>query len=580
MDPITLEVISSSLLAYADEMNNNFWRTSYSFMNYEMRDFAVWIVDPSGKIIIQSKFTHPAFTADLGFVVKAAVDKIGDEGIDEEDIILSNDPNSQGQHLNNVVVFTPLFVNGKIFAFPCLRAHWHDVGGGFIESGSTSSTEIFQEGIQLNAIKVYRKNLPNRDILRIIEQNTRFPDLVLGDLNAQIAACKLGLRRLAELLKKFGQEQVREAIQKTWDMSEETARKGVRSIPSGEYRAEAFLDNDGAEFDRPVKVSARVEVSGDRMIIDFSDMSDQVKGSINSGFFGGATNAARIAFKCLTTPLLPSNEGCFRPLEVVCPQGKLLNARSPAAMGDWSVPFPTVIDTILKALAGAVPDRIPAATRGDPRGIGFSGFDPVKRKYFSIHVPPIGGHGARPLRDGPAPRCAIQQGDEHMVPVEVSEIKSPIVFEKFELCPDSGGAGKFRGGMGVDGVVHLLTDGFLRNKMIRSLCPPWGFQGGGNGTANRAFVLQPDGTTEKVPRVENYPLPAGRRVRLLTGGGGGYGDPLERPPEVVRMDVKNGYISLESAERDYGVFFHSSDLEVDEKATVRFRNERRKERNK
>ena len=580
MDPITLEVISSSLLAYADEMNNNFWRTSYSFMNYEMRDFAVGIIDHAGRIIIQSRFTHPAFTADLGFIVKAALEEIGEEGIDEGDIILTNDPVSQGQHLNNVVVFTPLFMDGKVFGFPCLRAHWHDVGGGFIESASTNTTEIFQEGIQLNAVKVFRKNVPNNDVLRIIKHNTRFPDLVLGDLNAQIAACKLGLRRMTELLKKYGPEQVEEAIQRTWEMSEQAARKAIRTIPPGEYRAEAFLDNDGVEYEKPVYIRVRVEISGDKMVVDFSDMNDQVRGSINSGFFGGATNAARIAFKCLTTPLLPSNEGCFRPIEVICPPGKLLNAKPPAAMGDWAVPFPTVIDTILWALSSAIPERIPAATRGDPRGIGFTGFNSDTRKFFSIHVPPIGGHGARPYRDGPAPRCAIQQGDEHMVPVEVSEIKTPIIFEKLGLRQDSGGAGRFRGGMGIEAIAYLLTDGLLRNKMIRSRCLPWGVHGGKEGSANIAYVINSDGTTEQVPRVESYPLPASRRVHLLTGGGGGYGDPLERPLEIVKMDVQNGYISLASAERDYGVVLRSSDLEIDEKATHRVRSERRKEKQK
>lgn len=578
MDPITLEVISSSLLAYADEMNNNFWRTSYSFMNYEMRDFAVGIIDHAGKIIIQSKFTHPAFTADLGFIVKAALEEIGDEGIDEGDIVLSNDPVSQGQHLNNVVVFTPLIVDGEIFGFPCIRAHWQDIGGGFIESGATNTTEIFQEGIQLNAVKVYRKNIPNKDVLRIIKYNTRFPELVLGDLNAQIAVCKLGLRRMAELVRKYGREQVREAIQTTWDMSEQMARKAVRTIPSGQYRAESFLDNDGVDFDKPVQIRVRAEVSDDQMLVDFSEINDQVRGSINSGFFGGATNAARIAFKCLTTPHLPSNEGCFRPLKVICPSGKLLNARPPAAMGDWSVPFPTIIDTILRALSSAIPERIPAATRGDARGIGFTGFNTVKRKYFSVHVPPIGGHGARPTHDGPAPRCAIQQGDEHMVPVEVNETKCPIIFEKLELCQDSAGVGKFRGGMGVDVVAYLLTDGLLRNKMIRSLCLPWGVQGGKAGTGNRAFVMMPDKGMENVPRVDNHPLSAGQRVRLLTGGGGGYGDPLERPADLVKKDVQNGYVSLKSAERDYGVVLHPSSLEVVEDATRRLRSELRKEK--
>ncbi len=577
MDPISREVISSSLLAYADEMTNNFWRTSYSPMNYEVRDYAVGFIDHRGGIITQSRFTHPAFTADLGFVVNAAIDEIGNEGIDDQDVIMSNDPVSQGQHLNNIVVFMPLFLDGELFGFPCVRAHWQDVGGRTIESGATNSTEIFQEGIQFNAIKVHRKGVPNNDVLRMIKHNTRFPDMAIGDLNAQIAACKLGLRRLSELVKRFGRDQVREAIHETWAMSERAARMALNTIPKGEYRAEAFLDDDGVDFNKPVYIKVRVQISDDRMVVDFTETNDQVRGALNSGYFGGASNAARIAFKCLTTPHLPSNEGCFRALEVICPLGKLLNARHPAALGDWSVPFPTVIDTILKALSDAVPDRIPAATRGDPRGVSVAGFDPMKRRFFSVHVPHPGGHGARPMRDGPAPRCAIQQGDEHIIPVEVNETKRPIVIDELHLRQDSGGPGKFRGGLGVEVVFSLVTDGHLGNKMIRSRCLPWGIHGGKPGYGNLVYVIGPDHQEELIGRVSDYPLSARRKVRMLTGGGGGYGDPLERDPEKVMEDVEDGYISLSSAEKDYGVVLDSSGR-VDKVETERLRSRIRKER--
>ena len=572
LDPITREVINSSLLAYADEMTNNFWRTSYSYMNYEMRDYAVGLVDPNGAIITQSRQTHPAFTADLGFVVSAAIRELGNEGIEEGDVIVSNDPVAQGQHLNNVVVFAPLILDGEPFAYSCIRAHWQDVGGGAIGSGATNSTEIYQEGIQLNAIKVHHKSVPDRNVLRIIRDNSRFPDLVLGDLNAQISACAIGLRRMRELVTKYGRAEIEQAIHEGWDMSEHAARKALQTIPVGVYRAESFLDDDGVDFGTPIRIAVRVEVRTDRMVIDFSDINEQVKGSLNSGYFGGAMNVARIAFKCLTTPHLPSNEGCFRPLEVICPPGKLLSALPPAALGDWAVPFPTVLDTIFHALADAIPDRIPAATRGDARGIVVVGMNQAKRKFFSLHLPHIGGHGGRPAADAPAPRCAIQQGDMYGVPVEVNESKSPVVIEKYELRQDSGGAGKFRGGLGTETIAHLRVDAMVQNKMIRSRCLPWGLRGGKTGAGNESQVLDPDGSVEQVPRTDRHPLPAGHRIRMLTGGGGGYGQPFERDPELVRLDVLSGVVSLQAAAHDYGVVIDPATLEIDAETTRRKRH--------
>lgn len=567
LDPITREVINASLLAYADELTNNFWRTSYSYMNYEMRDYAAGLVDPQGHLIAQSRLTHPAFTADLGFVVKAAIDELGDDVIEEGDVIISNDAESQGQHLNNVVVFIPFMLDGKPFAYSCLRAHWQDVGGGTIGSGATNSTEIFQEGIQLNAIKVHRRSRPDRNILRIIKHNTRFPEIVLGDLNAQIAACKIGVRRMGELVARYGRESVEQAITEGWDMAERAVRNVLAAIPEGVYRAESFLDDDGVEFDKPVAIVARIEVRSDRMIVDFSDTSNQVKGSLNSGFFGGAMNVARIAFKCLTAPHLPANEGCFRPLEVVCPPGKLLHAVSPAALGDWAVPFATVLDTVFRALSSAIPDRIPAATRGDARGVVLAGFNEQNRKFFTVHFPHFGGHGARSFRDAPAPRCAIQQGNMYTVPVEVNESKYPLIIERYEMRTDSGGVGKHRGGLGTETVGYMHIDATVQNKMIRSRCLPWGLHGGGDAMGNEAYVIRPDGSRERVPRTDRFELPAGHRVVMLTGGGGGYGPAIDRDPELVLQDVLSGFVSLVSARNDYRVVIDPATMTVDHEST-------------
>jgi N-methylhydantoinase B len=564
MDPITLEVISSSLTAFADEMTTSFWKSSYSYFNYEIRDFAVGFIDRKGRIITQSRYTHPAFTGDLGFVVKGAVDTLGEDVIEDGDVIATNDPVIQGQHLNNVVVFTPIFWEGRLFGYACVRAHLHDVGGSTIGSGSPSTTEIFQEGLQIRAARIYRKGKPNPDVLNLIEANSRLPEMVMGDLNAQMAACRLGHRRISELLSRFDFDVIEEAIAAYWDMTEAAARAAMANTKPGIYTADSFLDNDGVG-NEPVNIRVRVEMFTDRMVIDFSDVADQVKGSINSGYYGGATNVGRIAFKCLTTPHLPSNEGCFRPLEIICPEGKILNARRPAAMYEWSVIFPTVIDTILKAVAEGAPGRVPAATRGDPRGVGIGGFDLKTRKYFSIHIPHPGGHGARPNHDAPAPKCSIQQGNEHSMPVEINEAKYPVVFDRLALRTDSAGAGRFRGGFGTDVVVHMSLDSVARSNMIRSICKPWGIYGGKDAAGNEAYLVTPDGEQRMSRRVD-YDIPAGQTVRILTGGGGGYGDPLERSVEAVADDVIDGYITQQAAERDYGVVV-SSDGVVDEEAT-------------
>ncbi len=570
MDAISREIIRSSLLAYADEMTKNFWRSSYGYMNYEVRDFAVGFVDPEGRIIVQSRFTHPAFTADLGFIVKAALAE--QDEIHQGDVLLSNDPHSQGQHLNNVVVFTPIYCAQELIAFACVRAHWQDIGGMTVGSTGTRSTDIFQEGIQLRSIKVYDRGKPDKQLLRIIQDNSRFPDITLGDFHAQVAACKLGEKRFGDLLSRWGgSDKVLFAIREGWDMSERAARTSLKEIARGTYAAEAFLDNDGVELNRPVKIAVSVRVHDDRMTIDFSDMADQVKGPLNSGYFGGALNVARIAFKCLTTPRLPSDEGCFRPLEVICPEGKLLNARPPAALAHWSVPFPTILDTIFKALSGAVPGRVPAATRGDARGVGVSGFDEAKRRFFHMSAPHIGGHGARPAADGPAPRCAIQQGDEYVIPMEVTETKSPILIESMRLRKDSGGPGKFRGGLGTETVFTLEIDGRLRNTMIRSGCLPWGILGGKEGAPNEAFLIKADGSEERLPRATDLSAPKGSRVKVLTGGGGGYGDPLERDPATVLRDVVNGYVSPEAAAKLYGVRIDPETFKIDEPATTQLR---------
>ena len=552
VNPITLEVIRNALVAYADEMATVLRKTAYNMMIYEVQDYCVGLVDVNGGIIAQNSGGLPIFLADLGVAVKDGVDRYGLDGLEPGDVLITNHPYVCGQHLNNVVIYTPFFLDGELVALPAVRAHWIDIGGSRIGFGSVETTEIFQEGLQMRSLKLYKAGVEQEGIFQILRDNIRFPESSFGDLRAQIAACKLGERRLAELFGRYGKETVQKAIEIIWDQSEELCRKEVELIPDGAYEAESFLDNDGVETEKRVPIRVRVVVQGSNFTIDYTEISDQVRGPINSGLSGGMA-AARVAFKCVTSAKLPVNEGCFRPLRVILPEGKLVNARPPAALGQWSIPLPTVIDTILKALAPAIPHKIPAAHKGDMGGYAFHGIDPRNgRRYVCLNIFG-GGWGGRPFEDGESGSVSVCQGDVKNIPVEMQELYYPLFIEKFSLREDSGGPGKFRGGMGVEMVVRTLGEAKVNINTERTLCPPWGILGGLPGSVNGALIQRAGNAEPKrVYKITNCPLAPGDQVIFETAGGGGYGPPRERSPEKLRQDLERGYVSPEAARRDYG----------------------------
>jgi N-methylhydantoinase B len=369
-------------------------------------------------------------------------------------------------------------------------------------------------------------------------------------MRAQIASCQLGARRYAELIARYGRETVEACIAKVWDQAEAAARAVVEKIPDGDYEAESFLDNDGRTLDKPLRIKVKVIIDGSRMVIDFSEMNDQVPGPTNSGFSGGLA-AARIAYKCLTQPHAPVNEGCFRPLELILPEGKLLNARAPAALGLWSIPLPTVIDTILKALAPALPDRIPAAHKGDMGGCSIGGFRADGRRFLLMNIFG-GGWGGRPHEDGESASVSICQGDVRSAPVELQEIQYPFLIERFALRTDSGGAGRHRGGLGVELTYRALQKAVTNVNCERTKDPPWGLNGGRPGAVNEAVLTRRDGGEQKLLKATGVPMEPGDRLTFRTAGGGGWGDPSARDPLAIADDLAKGYISSEAARRDYG----------------------------
>jgi N-methylhydantoinase B len=549
VDPITLEVIRHGLVSITDQIDANITRTAFSPYIYEYKDFAVGLAGPDGELIAQSTGGMPVFVADsVGMAVRDGLSVYTTERLHWGDVVLCNHAAVQGQHLNNTVMYTPIYAGPqkKILAgFFAINMHWIDIGGI-----TPRSTDIFMEGLQLRSIKLWSKGEPIQEVYRIIENNTRFPVELMGDIAAQHAGCVLGRDLVQALADKYGVEIFRNAVQTILDQSEAAARAKIRALPDGTYSHGTFFDNDG-ESDEPLPINVKVIVAGDEMTVDLSGIADQVKGCINSGYYGGGRTCARVAFKYLFANDEAANEGTFRPLKLVLPEGKLLSANATAPMGNYSQPFPTVIDAFIKALEPALPARVTGAHFGTFSGVRFRGRRD-NGTLFDCHDSGHGGWGACATHDGAGPFRTMAHGDTRIIPVELQESMYPYRIVEFGLREDSAGAGKFRGGLGFRKKYQLLGDAELQAMFDRVKYPPWGVCGGKEGRSGRIVVEKISGATEIVYKEKAYPLKAGDRITVETGGGGGYGLPTERPRESVERDIMRGYVSAEAALRDYG----------------------------
>jgi len=577
LDPVTLEVIRNALPAISDEMSVDLQRTSYNMMIYEVRDYCTALLDVDGSLISQNIGGVSHFVADLGVVVKDAVTRYGRNGFAPGDVLLHNHQATAGQHLNNVVVYSPVFYRGELVAFAMVRAHWVDVGGlstGF--GAGNRAYDPWSEGLQFNQLKIYEGGVVDKKLLAFIRDNIRFPDNAMGDMRSQLAACRLGERRFVELLDRYGKDVVQASIRQFYAETEQKCRAAVAAIPDGVYEAESYIDWRGKGYDIKVKVI----VSGSDMTIDLSGCSPEREGGANSRTFAGAY----IAYKALTTPLEPLNEGAFSALKVIIPEGNMMMARFPAFMAGWSMPLPTVVDTILLALAEAVPDRIPAAHSGSlGAALAFSGRDRVHNRDFVLMSIESGGWGGRRDADGADVSMSVCQGDVRNAPIENLELKGPVIVEERALRPDSGGAGQFRGGLGVRTRIRSLGDGRINvqgGDGGRLTCPPWGLVGGGAGAVATTLVKAPGDTEFHVPKSQPLTWPAGTEVLYMTAGGGGWGDPLERDPERVLRDVREEYISEAHAQERYGVVLAAARTAVDAPATVAMRRQMREQRSR
>jgi N-methylhydantoinase B len=548
--PITVEVVRNAVVAYADEMAMALCKSAYNMMIYEVRDFCCGLIDTQGRMISQNRGGLPIFLADLGVAVEDGIARYGLDGFKPGDVMIMNHAGVCGQHLNNVVLYAPCFVDGELVAFAASRAHWVDIGGTRIGFGSYATSEIFSEGVQMRSLKIYEAGRRNETLWQIIQDNTRFPEAALGDMRAQIACAQLGARRYGELIGRYGRPTVEASVDRIWQQADAKVRSVIEKIPDGTYMAESFLDNDGRTPDRPVRIKVTVKVEGSDLTVDFSEMNPQTPGPLNSGLSGGIA-AARVAFKALTSPDLDVNEGCFRALTVISPEGTIVNAKPPAAIGLWSIALPTTIDTILKALAPALPDVIPAAHKGDMGGCSFYGYRPDGSRFLLMNIFG-GGWGGRPREDGEDASVSVCQGDVRNSPVELQEIRYPVLLIEHALREDSGGAGKHRGGLGVRLTYQVQVPCKVTINCERTLCPPWGVQGGGAGAPNTAVIKPVNGPERVVLKGTEIQLQPGDIVTFETAGGGGYGNPAERSKAAVAADVDQGFVTVANADRAYG----------------------------
>jgi N-methylhydantoinase B len=570
IDAATVEVVRNYLNSAAAEMQRTLIRTAYNTIVYEILDFGISLYDRRRELIADA----PGLALFLGandYAIRKGVEYVGEENLDDGDIVIMNYPYWSGTHTLDVLLFAPIFLRDHIIGYATCRVHWLDLGAkdpGYV----LDSTDVHQEGLIFPGTKVFKRGQPDKEILELIRFNSRIPDKVIGDLHAQVAAINTGKRRLHQLYEKYGEEVVEACIQRILDHGEEAARRAVAALPDGRWTAVDYADG----FDRPdddlIRMQATVVIEGDEFTVDFTGSEDQVNQPLNVTI-GMTQTVAKLCFKAVTTPEEDSNAGHYRPLKVVAPEGSLYNAVYPAPTFTlW--PAILAIDVVCKALAQALPRRIPASSGGDLCDIMLFGRHPATGGMFVEANNEGVGWGATRERDGPSALMHLSETMVRNIPVEVFETKAPVLIDRLELRQDSGGPGERRGGLGIRRDFRFTHPCGALSIIQKTKTDGWGLEAGRPGARN-AVVLYPGTEREKWTGMMRGQFEPGDVISNRSGGGGGWGDPFTRDPEAVRQDVLDGYVSVEGAERDYGVVL-DGELRVDEEATRKGRSQRAK----
>ena len=573
-DPITAELFRNAIAALGDEMSLTIYRTAYSGVLKNIMDYSCAICDADGNLVAQG-LSLPGHLCSIPVALKAAIARYGDD-ISEGDILVLNDPYEGGMHLPDIFVFRPVFVDGVILAYGATICHHTDVGGRVPGSNASDSTEIFAEGLRIPPLKLYRKGVPDETLFRMIEKNVRLPGRVLGDIRSQLAACEIAARGMVDLAARHGADGVRALMADTLDYSERLTRHCLAELPDGEATFTDWIDDDQIDEDVPIKLVCTVRKKGDTMEVDWTGSNKQVKGAINNTWSYTAA-ASFTAVKSVLSINMPNNEGVFRAIKVIAPKGTITHAEPPAACAARGLTGFRAADCCFGALALLYPDKVFAASEGGNTGITIGGYD-AERKPF-IYVDFLSGAwGGRPWADGPDGNTSMF-ANMASFSVEVIEAENPLEVLDYEMVPDTAGAGKFRGGVALRRTWRMLADeGILQVRADRHTHRPYGLQGGGPGAPSHNF-LHPGTADEKELRAKlTMTLRAGEVYRHELPGAGGWGPALERDLSSVAKDLRDGLVTIEGAERDYGVVAAGDPPVIDTVATEILRTRLRTER--
>lgn len=548
IDPITFAVIKSGLDTIVDDMAYAVMRTARSPIVRDVLDYSVTICDRHGRILSQAK----TVALHLG-AVPDAIDVVRERFRDDlfpGDVIVLNDPYDGGMHLPDIFMFKPIFSGERLLGFSVVIAHHCDVGGRVPGSNASDSTEIFQEGLRIAPMKLYERGAPNRTLFKIIEKNVRLPELVLGDLDAQYATCNIGEREMLRLFERYG-DALEGYFDRLIDYGEELTRKAIASWPDGEYRFTDYIDGDGFS-PAPIPIVVKITVKGDHLWVDFAGSSPQVKGAINSTL-SFVKSSTYLTIRCALDHDVPNNAGVYRCITVTAPEGSILNPKMPAPVAARALTGYRVVDTVMGALAQIAPKKLMAAGEGGNTVVAIGGYHGAERKPFVFVDMINGAWGGRADKDGIE---GITNPSQNMsnLPIETIEARYPLLMEEYSLREDSGGAGEFRGGLGLVRQYRLLADtAVLQLRADRHEHPPYGLFGGQPAASSRNLMKVGDGAWSVLPAKVTLEIGKDSVIRHEQAGGGGWGDPEKRSPAAIAADIGNGKITPERAERDYGV---------------------------
>jgi N-methylhydantoinase B len=581
MDKVTFEIIRSGLYAIAREMKVAMMQTAGSPIIHSGGDASAAIFDAKMQLVAQGN-DIPTMMGSAVISTKASVEAIGVENLRPGDVIISNDVYlGGGNHQPDVQLTRPVFFNGKIIAYTMTRGHWVDIGGTAPGSFTAVTWDIHAEGLRIPPVILYRDDKPVEDLFRLIVQNTRDTANRTLDINAQYAGTYVGGERIQEMAKKFGSDAVETAMEMALEYSERLMRAQIERIPDGVYEGSDFLEPvqaSGWPKDLiPVKV--KITVAGDRIIFDYTGSSKQVRGGVNCPF-SVTCNSTWFTLKAITDHTIPINQGCYRPVEIICPEGTVLNCTYPSSVvSGVTESSPRIIDMLLKTLSQALPNRVVAQSNDAACSGIFSGEDPdekraksLRRKHVQHIDPHAGGYGARPSLDG-VNAIRVLVGNAGIQSIELIENLVPLQVETWRLVPDSGGAGRWRGGLTSERIYRVLYDEATLTVIAeRGLVAPDGLFGGHAGGKFGSKVVRTDGSVRQIPSKGEYVIVhRDDRVYINPAAGGGYGSPLKREPQRVLDDVLDGYVSKDAAYELYGVVLDGDGRKIDRAATDRRR---------